>query len=395
MKKTQITYSIFNILKGTAKTMLCKLIELSLYKVKKGKREDDERRKLLIVRIDAIGDFIIFSPMLKYYRMLYPDYHISLLVNVLVLDLAQRFDEINELIGFDRKKFNRNLIYRMILLKKIKEEAFDIVIYPTYSREPNGDYIVKYSKAEEKIGFSGDTCNITPEVKSRNDKYYKKLIPATQGLFIEIERNREFVEALGAKTNDITPSFTPSKHDEKEGDKILLECGLKQPRPFVVICPGASLKGRIWLLERYAKVVTWLKKERGVEVVICGSSSDGHLAITIENIANLPVIDITGKTTLSTLAAVLKKSLLYIGSETGILHLASAVSTPTICIMGGGHFRRFFPYGDSSKNRIVYKQMNCFNCNWKCIYPIRKGKPLPCIERITVHEVLKVVTQLI
>jgi len=53
------------------------------------------------------------------------------------------------------------------------------------------------------------------------------------------------------------------------------------------------------------------------------------------DIARVPIIDITGKTTLTTLAAILKSSLLYIGNDTGTVHLASAVGTPTVCIMGG------------------------------------------------------------
>lgn len=371
-------------LKRIAKIILYKLVELSLYGLRRHQSDNQKKKRLLIVRIDAIGDFIIFSPMLKYYRMLYPDYYITLLVNKLALDLAERFVDINELIPFDRRKFSSDLIYRRRLLKEIRERAFDVVIYPTYSRESNGDYIVRFSGAPEKIGFDSDTCNITPKKKLRNDKLYTKLIPATPGIIVETERNKEFVEALGINVNDYLPIFKPSEDDEKEGNTILFEKGLKIGNPFVVIFPGASWKQKIWTLEKYAQVVAWLKKGKGVEVVICGSKSETHLVKRIESVANIPVINMVGNTTLPVLAAILKKSLLYIGSDTGILHLAAAVGTPTICIMGGGHFGRFFPYGDLEKNRIVYKTMDCFGCNWRCRY-----KTVRCIEEISVEQVMK------
>ena len=377
-------------LKIIVESIAHKLVDLSLYSVKRGKRVVEGIRKLLIIRIDGIGDFILFSPMLKYYRMLYKNYHISLLVNKLVVDLAKRFDAVDEVISFDGKKFNRDLIYRRRLLRKIKEECFEIVIYPAYSRTPIGDYIVKISQANEKIGFDGDLCNITRHDKLRNDRYYTKLIPTKPGIISEIERNKEFLEALGIKVNLVIPSFTPSRKDEAEARKILSGNGLKDSSPFVVVCPGAGSEKKIWPLERYAHLITWLKKEKGIEAVIIGSDNEHYLARKIESIANIPIIDITGKTSLPTLSAILKKSLLYIGSDTGSVHLAAAVGTPTVCIMGGGHFGRFFPYGDLDKNGIVYKKMHCYGCNWQCKY-----ERVRCIEEITMEQVKDEVKKMI
>lgn len=363
---------------------------LFLHKEKQKKQNDKTIKKLLIIRIDAIGDFIIFSPMLRYYRILYPNYHITLLVNEEVLNLAQRINEIDELIPFNRKKIiNIDLIYIRRLLKKIKEESFDVVIYPTYSREPIGDYIVRLSRAREKIGFDGDICNITLKKKLKNNKYYTKLISARPDIIFETERNKEFIEGLGLKVTNSIPNFTPSNEDKKIGCELLFNNGLKSINNFIVINPGAQWKGRIWPLKKYVEVVVWLKKEKNIDIVICGSKNEYSLAEKIKTISNIPIINISDKTSLPVLAAILKESLLYIGNESGITHLASTVGVPTICIMGGGHFGRFFPYGDLKKNRIVYYKMNCFNCNWKCIYPNKRNNPMPCISNIEVNSVLE------
>jgi ADP-heptose:LPS heptosyltransferase len=93
-----------------------------------------------------------------------------------------------------------------------------------------------------------------------------------------------------------------------------------------------------------------------------------------------PVVRLAGKTDLLQLAAIFKHSVLYIGSETGPLHLAVAVGTPTVCILGGGHFGRFYPYGDLRKHRAVFQKMDCYHCNWECIYEVPH-----CIRDITVE----------
>ena len=136
------------------------------------------------------------------------------------------------------------------------------------------------------------------------------------------------------------------------------------------------------------KLINWIKTKYNFEIIVCGSKKEKYLVNQIKKQISVPVIDFVGKTNLTTLAEILKQSTLYIGSETGTLHISSAVGTPTICIMGGGHFGRFFPYGDLNKNRIVYDHnMKCKNDNWKCAKGLPLGQPAPCIASIQLNDV--------
>jgi len=364
-------------IKYALKKILFKLVELAIIFHKK---PINIQKKLLLIRIDAIGDFIIFSPMLKYYKKLYPNYPITLLVNKVNKELAERYFT-DEIITFDRKKFNKNIIYRYKLLLNIRKENFDIAIYPTYSKEPWGDYLIKISDAKEKIGFDGEG----KVVNKNNNKYYTRLVKPIPNIITEPERNKEFMEALGAKVDDCIPSFTPSLKDKKKATEILLKHGLIDSK-FVVICLGARLESKVWALKKYSKIIDWLKKEKNIESVICGSENEKHLSEKIK----VDFSNIIGETTLPVLGAILEKSVLYIGGETGIVHLASAVGTPTVCIMGGGHFNRFFPYGNLNKNKVAYHKMPCFNCNWKCKY-----NSIKCIENITAKQVIDQINKII
>ena len=111
----------------------------------------------------------------------------------------------------------------------------------------------------------------------------------------------------------------------------------------------------------------------------------------IKKICDAPLQNYTGQTTLSELTRLLVKSQILIGNETGTAHIANAVGTPTICILGGGHFGRFAPYpelsGKTSRLKVVYHKMPCYGCDWKCVYHIKEGEPAPCISNISVDAV--------
>jgi hypothetical protein len=128
------------------------------------KRSDIGKKKLLIVRLDAIGDFILFLDTFKEYRKLYPaaNWEITLLGNILWESLARNLPYADQFIFLDRKTFMRNPFYRYRILKSIKREGFDAVIQPTFSREYfYGDAVVRATGGGERIGSFANTNNLT------------------------------------------------------------------------------------------------------------------------------------------------------------------------------------------------------------------------------------------
>ena len=107
-----------------------------------------------------------------------------------------------------------------------------------------------------------------------------------------------------------------------------------------------------------------------------------------------------GKTTLNQMLFILKNAYFLIGNDSCAVHIAVAVSAPSVCILGGGHFGRFMPYDigvrtDRPLPRVVAHKMDCFGCNWECIYSNKKNKPAPCIYKISVEEVFVALQPLI
>lgn len=117
-------------------------------------------KKILIIRPDAIGDFIIWLYTAGILQTIYPrnEYHITLLGNRVWCDLARRFDYWDDVWELDRHQFLSNTGYRWSMWRRLRQYRFDIVIHPVFSREfLFGDSFVFLSSAKERIGFAGDT----------------------------------------------------------------------------------------------------------------------------------------------------------------------------------------------------------------------------------------------
>ena len=99
------------------------------------------------------------------------------------------------------------------------------------------------------------------------------------------------------------------------------------------------------------------------------------------------------------LAGLLSQSRLAISDDTRTTHIASAVRTPSVCILGGGHFGCFIPYpelsGQTNRLKVVYHKMPCYGYNLECVNLINKGEPASCISNISVGAVWNEVKSLL
>jgi len=344
--------------------------------------------KILIIRLDAIGDFILWLDSAQYFRKVYPDKKIILLGNKTWTDLAKKLPYWDEVWALDRQKFNRNPLYRLDFLRKVRKAGFEVVIQPTYSREfLYGDAIVRISGTRKRVGSIGDCSNIRPLEKKISDQFYTRLIPATPHPLMELKRNAEFMCGLDISMEAGLP------------DLSLAIKGVKNPlddvSDYYVLFPGASWSGRQWPITHFAALTDKIYRQSGLTAIVCGSPDEQGLAEALVSQLDVPAMNMTGKTNLVNLAVIIKDASFLVGNETSAIHFAAAVSTPAFCLLGGGHYGRFMPYAIESETKkplpvpIIHK-MDCFGCNWQCRYFIKDGEPVPCIEKISVDEVFAI-----
>jgi len=346
----------------------------------------NQLKLILLIRQDRIGDFILWLDTAKEYRKYYPpeNYKIILIGNAIWSDLAKGLPFWDEVLPVNVKAFKALSRYRWNILRKVRNFGAKIAIQPTYSREfYHGDSLIRASNASKKVSSAGNMSNRNQLKSNLADRWHTELIPSSPEQLSELERNAEFFSGF------IKKLYLPS-YPELE---LSCDCNIQElkRKSFYILSLGANKKYREWPYKYYAKIAQKIHKKTGWLGLICGAENEFDLGEHIKKLCDAPLQNYTGQTTLSELTCLLAKSQILISNETGTAHIANAVGTPTVCILGGGHFGRFVPYpelsGKINNLKVVYHKMPCYGCDWKCVYHIKDEDPAPCISNISVDAV--------
>jgi ADP-heptose:LPS heptosyltransferase len=354
--------------------------------------------RVLVIRLDAIGDFILWidaaQAIVRYYKA--QGKRVTLLANAVWASWAKELAIFDDVIALERRKYERNLLYRFRLGYRIRMLACAIVVQPTYSREwLLGDSIVRISRALERIGSSGNGSNITELQKSVSDRWYTRIVYSDPSPQMELIRNAEFVRNLckidfQAKLPDLRAA-TALQLDE------VFAAAIKDREQYYVLFPGASWEGKQWPVASFAQIAQQIHSRTRWYGVVCGGPKDRAVADDLCKQCSAPLLNWAGRTGLSQLAAILAAAQLVLANDTSATHIAAACGVPTVCILGGGHYERFMPYevefedGRPLPHAIAHK-MPCFGCNWRCIYERSKGAPVACIKQISVDDVWHIIS---
>lgn len=355
-------------------------------------RTRHDENSILLIRVDNLGDFILWYSQAIALRNEFPKplYKLNLVCNKVSVDIAQASGLFDEIIPFDQRKFITSLYYRYSIISKIRHLKCFTLINPIFSRDfYRQDALARLSGAKKLIAYDCDCTNITPFLKRISSYWYTKLILKNDSSLSEIDRNIDFMLGLGIQPNDALSDLSSLTPFGEAGFKKLF-----LPLRYFVIFPGASWSGRKWPAEYFAQLANLIQDKFNIDGLICGSVGDDEIARQINSYLSRPLINVTGKTSLLTLITLVKNSCLVISNESGGAHLAPALKVPTVCILGGGHFGRFAPYPTRFKAATLiptYKLMNCYGCNWGCIHKLDVSGSAPCVSEISVNTVFHAV----
>lgn len=343
------------------------------------------RSGVLLVRLDLIGDFILWLDSAQAYRRLYPNQKITVAVNSTCVDLASSLSYWDAVIGINVHELRTNYFYRLMTLIRLRWANFSIAIQPTFSREFVGDVALRSSFAPKRFGYEGDINNIPAAIKAKTDLWYTSLISNNLGHFMELSINAHFVRGLGA---DEFLSGIPAV-----AQTINLPAKFQFSSPYVVIAPGASWQPKMWPVQNFSLVIKNLMLAVDIKIVLCGSTQDADACAELTRLVSpISVTDLSGKTSLLELVELIRNATAVVTNDSSPAHIAAATNTPSVCILGGGHFGRFLPYILETKTMrpsplIINHVMNCYGCNWQCVYPLEIRAPVACIGKVSVLNV--------
>lgn len=316
---------------------ISKIFEKNLAFISKSKL----KKTLVVIRTDAIGDYILFRNFLK---PLYEKYgKLTLVGNIAYQELALELDKeyFQEFIPIDRKKFARNIFYRFKMIKKLRESSYTTLINPIYSRDRISEDITRIIDAKEKITSIGNDSNLPQKLKERYDRNYTTLLPAKNEVMFEFYRNLEFFRHLISSVLEV--DFYINIQNPQEAINAF-----NLSSPYAVLFIGASAQFRKWSNDNFLKVAKFLHSQYGENIVICGGGEDfinGEYIRTELQKSSIPCSNLCGKTSLIDLGKIISNTQLLISNETSAVHLAMAIGKCKIFVISNGnHLHRFTPY---------------------------------------------------
>jgi ADP-heptose:LPS heptosyltransferase/predicted nucleic acid-binding Zn-ribbon protein len=345
--------------------------------------------KVLVLRTDAIGDFIVFIPVLKVLRTVFRGDELTLLARDNATPLIENSPYCNSIISFDFERYVSDSAYKLELEHTLEEHRYDMVINAMYSRSPVSDAIVRSTGAPVRIGFHCLDRDGNELVRQANEKFYNVVIQQTAEFMPELARNMSLIETLGwIDTEQVMPEVRLRDEDLTFAEDFCRSHSIDPKKPSIILFPGAGAKIRQWPVENFSSLAKRLQRELGAQIILSAGPMDVEPIEELKRSLRDRDIPLLNQD-LRKQAAVYKKVSLFIGNETGPLQLAVAVGTPAIVVLGGGFGDRFFPY-PSDRWKKLWHPMSCYHCFWKCIYSEPK-----CITSITTDEVFKVSKELL
>lgn len=344
-------------------------------------------KKILIIKTDAIGDYILFRNFLEEVKKdaQYQNYQIDLIGNVLWQDIALLYDNTS----VSRFYFTKvdDLYYQPFHVLKLGwrlfSQGYAIVLQPSYTRTFINDGLAAFTTAKKIIGFEGDFEAIVPKIKKKTDLFYSKKINLAANANFEFDRNRFFFETVLQKRIDLKGPTLPV---------------ISSTQNYIALCLGAGYSKRSWEAEKFLNLAQLVLQNTTYDIHLLGGPDAAVDASFISK--NLPfkrVQNFVQKTTITEFINAIAQSALVICNETSAVHIASACGKKAISILGGGHFDRFAPYPYYLANRptFVFEKMSCYYCNWVCKFKTTPNEPFPCVTAVSLDEVWKEVKRLI
>jgi len=338
-------------------------------------------RRILVTRTDRLGDVLLSTPVIKALRQKFPQSYIGMLVSPYTQGVLEGNPDLDEVITFDKDLKDKGWLGILKFSGFLRKKRFDlaIVLHPVTRIH----LLTFLSGIPKRLGYNRKSGFLLTDRINHSKQ---------EGQKHESEYALDLVRYLGIEPVDKTLFMPIKAESEKWVENLFNQSGIKEGDKLLVIHPGASCHSRVWPGERFAAVADALTQKYGFKVVIISGAKDAQRSQAVTRNMRLKALDLSGETSISQLASLLKRSKLFISTDSGPMHVASSVGVPVITIFGrdqaGLSPQRWGPLGKES--RILHKTAGCVVC---LAHNCRKD--FACLKATTVQDVLNAADELL
>lgn len=317
-------------------------------------------KKVLVFSFSFIGDAVLSTAVIQPLRRHFSDAHITFLVGPRAFDLLATDPNIDAALVYDNRGEHAGWKGRLRLIKTLRLDEFDIVV------NLRDSLTARCIGAEYWGMMRGDSNRHA------------------------VTRYLEILQRQGIDTTDAHPHLQLTEAEYAAAHRFLAKTGRTPEQLLIGIHPGGNWKYKLWDARNYAQLANVLRKEQKASILLFAGPNERELQVQVVKMMDVPPILVKTEN-LRHLAALISACDVYIGNDTGPMHIASAVDTPAVALFGSTNHIRSGPYSD--KHTVVQSGMD-LGCN-----PCHPGRnPGGCgagscevIAGITVKQVLEAV----
>ncbi len=341
-------------------------------------------QKILVLRLSAVGDVIRTLPAVKALKEHAPSSSITWIVEEPSLAFLESQPEVDSVILFPRKRWTKGLkslgtVWQTIgemrrFVAGLRKQKFDVVL--DFHGILKSGLLSFLSGSRKRIGYDRSST------KEGNFLFSNVKVRLPKEKISRFERNFALLGGMGFEVRDVQYSLHIPPADREYVASFLKASGRPLKRPLIAIHPGTSIKAlfKRWPPDQYAQLADRLVRELSATVLFTWGTEELEWVEGIRR--EMQELSLRGPKTesLTQLGEVYRQCDLYIGGDTGPMHVASLMGIPVIVIYGPTDPIENEPYGSHIKIR---KQVGCNPChNYPC-------KELLCVKAISADEVFK------
>jgi len=365
-------------------------------------------RSIVVIRPDHLGDLLFTTPAIRLLREAFPQARITYLVGPWSRAVIENNPHVDEIAlcpfpGFTRQKKQSVFEPYVILLRyarQLRQRDFDLAIVLRFDHWW-GALLAYLAGIPRRVGY--DVAEVRPfltDIMPYSSKRHEveqnlALVGRVSSFGFRVSGCRgQACPELGQRIANWPLEFNLTAEDEGFAEGYLVGHGVGDGDLLTGIHPGAGAPVKLWKNEAWAQVADTLAQRYGAKIILTGSAEEFSLCRAIaEGMTTKPIVA-AGETSLGGLAAILARCRLVLGVDSGPLHLAVAVDTPTVHLFGPVDSRAFGPWGDPAHHIVVTSEMDCIPCN-RLDYSPAELHQHSCVRNITVEQVLGAVERLI
>jgi len=338
---------------------------------------------ILLIQLGDIGDVVLSFPCIKALKENFPKANIIVAVKEKARELIEDCPWATDVISIDKEKrrLGEEILYQRKFFSHLRKFNFDMAI--DLRTGTRGAILALFSSARQRIGRFADDGLLW-----RNRIFTHLVSPLNEINHYAAEYSVNVLSPLNLSIKDRLPILFVTSKRKEIALSILKREKVPFDRPIIAIHPFSLWRYKEWKTNEFVSLLDYLSIKHNCTVVITGSKEERKRVQEMIKRSKTKIFNLAGRTSIGTLPGIFQACKLFIGVDTGALHLAAAVGIPTIGIFGPSSPTNWAPRGN--QHRVVSKRMLCVPCRQKGCDNREKSR---CLDELTLNEIKEVVNK--